>query len=512
MNRVAIYLRKSRSDEEAEKRGEGETLAKHKRSLLKTANILKLNIIKIYEEIVSGEFIDFRPEMNSLLKSVQNNEYDAVLVMDVDRFGRGNMQEQGLILDSFRNSKTKIITPRKTYDLTDEFDEEYSEFEAFMARKELKIITRRMQGGRVRSVEEGNYIATRPPYGYTIQDHVRGGRYLVPFIEQSEVVKMIFEWYTNEQMGSSKISRELNKLGILSYTGKHWEPSAVLVILKNAVYIGRIQWKKKDQKKSLIPGKRRESKARPIGEWIDVKGKHEPIITDSTFERAQEILKTKYHIPFQLENGVPRITTSLAGLIKCGNCRSTMVYRPYANSPAHIRCNNQQCNNKSSRYEFVENKLIQSLKIWLNDFKIEWASEVNSVPNKSVLFKRNSIIGLKKEIEELDQQKGKLFDFLERGIYTEEIFIERSQNIAERIKAINQTLVEIDLQLASEVKRQEAKNEIIPRVENVIDIYEMEKEPISKNIILKSIVHYAVYKKDKHQRNDEFTLNLYLLF
>jgi site-specific DNA recombinase len=473
---------------------------------------MKLNIIKIYEEIVSGEFIDFRPEMLSLLKSVQNGEYDAVLVMDVDRFGRGNMQEQGLILDSFRKSKTKIITPRKTYDLTDEFDEEYSEFEAFMARKELKIITRRMQGGRVRSVEEGNYIGTRPPYGYSVQDHERGGRYLVPITEQSDVVKMIFEWYTNEQMGSSKISRELNKLGFLSYTGKHWEPSSVLGVIKNAVYIGRIQWKKKDQKKSLTPGKRRDSKARAVEEWIDVKGKHEPIIEESVFKRAQEILKTKYHIPFQLVNGIPKITTSLAGLIKCGNCGSTMVYRPYANSPAHIRCNNQQCDNKSSRYEFVESKLIQSLRIWLSDFKVEWNAEVDSEPNKSILFKRNSIFGLKKELDELDLQKGKLFDFLERGIYSEETFIERSQNIAERINAVNQTLDEIDSQLDLETKRLDAKNEIIPRVEQVINIYEMEKEPVNKNIILKSIIHHVDYKKEKSQRNDEFTLILHLIF
>ena len=54
--------------------------------------------------------------------------------MDLDRLGRGDMKDQGIILETFKESKTKIITPRKTYDLTDEFDEEYSEFEAFMAR------------------------------------------------------------------------------------------------------------------------------------------------------------------------------------------------------------------------------------------------------------------------------------------------------------------------------------------------------------------------------------------
>jgi site-specific DNA recombinase len=40
-----IYLRKSRTDEEAEARGEGETLARHKKILLALANKLEINII-----------------------------------------------------------------------------------------------------------------------------------------------------------------------------------------------------------------------------------------------------------------------------------------------------------------------------------------------------------------------------------------------------------------------------------------------------------------------------------
>ncbi|WP_131047438.1 recombinase family protein, partial [Clostridioides difficile] len=116
---VAIYLRKSRADEEAEHRGEFETLSRHKTTLLKLAREQNLNVIEIKEELVSGESIEYRPKMLELLGEIKNNNYDAVLVMDIDRLGRGNMQDQGLILDTFKKSKTKIITPRKTYDLND---------------------------------------------------------------------------------------------------------------------------------------------------------------------------------------------------------------------------------------------------------------------------------------------------------------------------------------------------------------------------------------------------------
>src|SRR5690625_1681018 len=192
MERVALFRAKSRADIEAEERGEGETLAKHKKALLKIAQEKKLNIIRIREEIASGEGLTHRPQMLELLREVEDKKYDAVLVMDMDRLGRGNMQEQGLILEALRHSETKIITPRKTYDRTDEWDEEYTEFETFMARRELKLITRRMQGGRVRSVEEGNYIGTRPPYGYIIKE-TDSGRTLEPHPDQSPVVRLIFD-------------------------------------------------------------------------------------------------------------------------------------------------------------------------------------------------------------------------------------------------------------------------------------------------------------------------------
>lgn len=138
MDRICIYLRKSRADEELEKSiGEHETLSKHKKALLKFAKDKNLNIVEIKEEIVSGESLFFRPKMLELLKEVEDKTYTGVLVMDMQRLGRGDMKEQGVILETFKNSNTKIITPVKTYDLNNDFDEDFSEFEAFMSRKEL---------------------------------------------------------------------------------------------------------------------------------------------------------------------------------------------------------------------------------------------------------------------------------------------------------------------------------------------------------------------------------------
>ena len=69
IDRYVIYLRKSRADVEAEKLGEGETLTRHKKILTELAARKGLYVEKIYEEIVSGETIEARPEIQSLFFS-----------------------------------------------------------------------------------------------------------------------------------------------------------------------------------------------------------------------------------------------------------------------------------------------------------------------------------------------------------------------------------------------------------------------------------------------------------
>ena len=146
--KTCIYLRKSRADEELEKKEDVDTLARHRSTLLEVAKKQDLNIVEIKEEVVSGDSIAKRPKMIQLLEEVEQNTYDAVLCMDIDRLGRGDMQDQGRIINTFKKTNTLIITPDKTYNLNNDLDEEMTEFKTFFARRELKVITKRMQRGR----------------------------------------------------------------------------------------------------------------------------------------------------------------------------------------------------------------------------------------------------------------------------------------------------------------------------------------------------------------------------
>ncbi|MGF6352433.1 site-specific DNA recombinase [Paenibacillus sp. 4624] len=509
MERVAIYLRKSRQDMEAEARGEGETLAKHKKSLMRTAKSMSLNIIKIREEVVSGESLLHRPQMNELLKEVSLGEYDAVLVMDVDRLGRGNMQEQGLILETFRESNTKIITPRKVYDLNNEFDEEYSEFEAFMARKELKIINRRLQGGRVRSVEEGNYIGTRPPYGWEIQKEYKS-RYLVPHPTQHKIMTMMYELYAHEdpekRLGSAKIANHLNELGFLTYTGKLWKAELVLTVLKNPVNIGYVVWGKKRSKKTTTG---RVVKTQEEGTYTKVYGKHRKYVTpefEALYYRSMDLLGENYHVPYKQLSG---IVNPLSGLIKCGKCGYAIVLRPYTDQPSHLMCPNKACDCKSVQAKYVFDAVIVGLQQWLENYRIQWDKHKPVKKSSNALdLKEIQLKAFQKEAEELEQQKGRLHDFLERGIYDEETYLGRSAALAERISSTQQAIVRTEADIVEELKQKDAQLNIIPLVKNVIKLYKKTDDPAKQNALLKSVINKIVYTKEKHEFKDNFSIEL----
>lgn len=487
--KTCIYLRKSRADIEAEKEGEYETLHRHKTTLLKVAKERKLNIIDIKEELVSGEYVEHRPRMIELLEEVKNKKYDAVLVMDLDRLGRGNMQDQGLILDTFKQSKTKIITPRKIYNLDDEFDEEYSEFEAFMARKELKLINRRLQRGRAKSIEEGKYISPDAPYGYEFKYDDKGKKYLAINDEQATAVRLIFDMYLQNN-GATKIANKLNSLGYETNNHIEFKAKAVRDILSNITYCGYVKWKTIDRKN--------HSRPRPDNEQIISKGKHEPIIDEFTFNRVQEIRKSKYISPTKT-----KVSNPLAGIVVCKKCGHNLIQKI---SRGKIYLNCRHCNNKSSSLKYVEDAIIESLEGWLNKYKvkIELKDDTSDIDKLKFEVKK-----LQRELNETEKQKSKLFDFLERGIYDDNTFLERSTILSSRIDDLKNRIAECNLSIITYKDNLQAKKQIIPTLEKVLQNYSNSNDAKEQNLLLKSVLDKVLYEKAKDAKKDEFNLEVH---
>lgn len=507
----AIYLRKSREDIEAEKYGEGETLARHEKILTTLAKKRKLHISKIYREVVSGETISERKEMQKLLRDVENEKWTGVLVVEVERLARGDTADQGRVSKAFKYSHTKIITPVKTYDPNNEFDEEYFEFGLFMSRREYKTINRRLQRGRELSVSEGKFVGNIAPFGYD-RVKLKDAKGYTLSINQDEapIVKEIFRLYAFENTSINSVAKQLNKLNLKPRIANEWSISSVKDILSNPTYIGKVVWNRRKQKKKTKNGHLIISRPRNK-DYLIYNGLHEPIIDNKTWELVQE--KRKQNTPKVKHTNT--IQNPLVGLVFCEKCGKTMQRRPYTKTdkPATLICSNPKCDNVSSKLYIVENKIIEALKIWLKNYKVHY-SEKNTLNSDNNKIIEKSISITKKELEKENTKLNKIYEFLENGIYNNDEFISRSKAIKDNIQCLESKLEEYNSLLQKNLEIQNQKEIIIPKLENIIDLYYNLETAEDKNIVLKSIISKITYlkteksiKKDSDPTN--FELHIY---
>ncbi|MCL6593695.1 MAG: recombinase family protein [Alicyclobacillus sp.] len=503
LQHIAIYLRKSRADIEAEARGEGETLSKHRRTLMELAKRYNYGVDDIYEEIVSGERILDRPEMQRLLQAVQQGKYTAVLCMDIDRLGRGNMIDQGLIQEAFKSSRTLIITPRKVYNLDDELDEEWSEFESFMARRELKIITRRLQRGRRDSSREGKHVGKKPPYGYLRREDLR----LYPDPETAPVVRMMFQ-LAAEGYGISRIANRLTSLGIRTPTGKlGWDRSSVQSILENPVYRGHIVWGRVRYRKSAAGGydRRRVDEA----EWTVHAHAHEPLVDEETYRRYREQVARKPKL-----SGSHTLSNPLASLIYCSQCGRAMRRQPRKNRPHDtLLCLTNGCDTRGSAFELVEERVLQTLGRMLQEFRFDAGKfgGYRVAADLDVLVRKRS--ELQRTIDELNIQRGSLYDLLERKVYDVDTFLERNRVIGERLEKAHEEIAKLDAEIAEAERRAKRQTEIGPRIATVLEAYQRAANSMQKNDMLRSIVERINYtRKPEWRKRGQFELEIRLRF
>lgn len=382
-----------------------------------------------------------------------------------------------------------------------------------MSRREYKTINRRLQQGRLQSVKDGKYVGNIPPYGYRrVKLKEQKGFILEPVEEESRIVKLIYKWYTGtNRIGVSVIARKLNEMKIPTRKGGDWTTSTIRGILSNPVYVGKIRWNSRPEKKKVIDGEIVRERPRADKEdWILVDGLHEAIIDKKIYYLAQKYLAENPSLPVPNRH---KVKNPLAGLIVCGMCGRKMNRRPYSNSPASLMCVGPTCPNVSSPLYLVEEKLLQALEDWLENYKLEIKHQEEQNVNLESDVIKQSIENIDNELEVLNKQLNSLHDFLEQGIYNVGTFMNRSKILNDKINAAKENKRELENKLNNISSIEEKKKTIIPKVERVIDLYWKAKTPKEKNELLKEVIDKVIYTKNEGGRwsgkVDKFTLDLY---
>ena len=508
MDKYVIYLRKSRADEEAEQSEEEDTLSRHRRILTDLAARKGLYVEKIYEEVISGQTIEARPEIQKMIKECYEGKYKGIIVIEVTRLSRGSQGDAQVIMDCLKysnhNNGLLVITPTKTYDIAHSpEDEEYMEFELFMSRREYKMINKRMDRGRKQAVVEGNYMGSSRPYGYNI---VKGKklRTLTPNEDEAPIVKMIFDWFVNENMTTGKIAEKLTLMGVPTYHDEpEWSKHTLNNFLVNPVYKGKVRWNNRMAIKTMVNGELVKIRPRKnqSDQYMEYDGKHMKyaLVSEEIFEKAGK----RFTIDRSKSN--TKLANPLAGLLYCKKCNTLMRRTTHNNSKYNTQDRYQHkytklCKVKSASMPDVLNAVVYGLKLYIEDFEIQ----LKGLPNINENTIANQISALNKELVKVQKRLNKLFEAWEDEQISNNEFVDRKAVNNEKIENIKRQIEELENTIP---EKDDIKQKTILLSDALNALTDESIEAKDKNIYLKQIIDKIEYSRENDK---EFILDITL--
>lgn len=435
---ILLYLRKSRTDDPT--LDVEEILARHETILDEYAERTwgkKIPEIQKMREVVSGETIDSRPELLRILKMIESPKIKGLLLVEVQRLGRPDLEDIGRLSKLFRYTNTLVITPQKTFDLRNEYDREAFERELMRGNEYLEYTKKIMARGRLLSVQQGNFIGTKPPYGYD-KDVIMEGKKKCHTLKINEaeanIVRMVFDMYVNKDMGRSNIAYHLNDLNVPTRTGALWAQDTIKTMLENDHYIGKVRWNWRKTVTVVEDGE--VKKVRPqtkVGEYLVYDGKHEAIISDELFEAARAKQGRNHRAKAKT-----KVRNPLAGLLFC-QCGRAMTLRTYTHNDAAPRllCTNQKyCGTTSCLYSEIIDRVRETLENCIDDFEVRIASDDKT----SLKLHENLIKQLKAKLEELNRKELSQWEKYSEEDMPKEIFEKLNKKVLAEKDEVQQAL------------------------------------------------------------------------
>ena len=400
---IIDYLRKSRSDDPL--LTVEEVLARHESILDEWAekNLgARVPEKNKYREVVSGETIADRPEIQKVLKLIESPKIKAILIVEVQRLSRGDLEDCGRLIKILRYTNTLVITPQKIYDLRDEYDRDAFERELKRGNDYLEYIKKIMSRGTLRSVSEGNYVGSIPPYGYD-KVWVTEGKRKCPTLaineEQANAVRMIFDMYINQNMGMQTICNQLDSMGVKPPKGVRWSNRALTDMLSNIHYLGKVKWNWRKTITVVEDGEIKKTRPKAeIGEYLIYEGRHEAIITEEIFNATQEKLGKN---PRKKRN--TGIRNPFAGLVycQCGRAMSLRTYTAHESKPRIICDDQAHCHTGSCTYDELHEMVKGVLTQCIEDFE----HRIKSNSGDSMKLHEKLLKSLEKKMQDLEAKE-----------------------------------------------------------------------------------------------------------
>lgn len=388
MNKAVMYLRLSREDEESKESNS----IKSQREIIKAYSIA--NNIEIIKEFVDDGFSGSnfnRPSFQKMIKEIENNTFNTIIVKDLSRFGRDYIESGKYLQKIFPQKNIRFISVNDNYDsenanITD--THLLLPIKNFINDSYCRDISIKVKSSKDIKRKKGEYISSFAPFGY--KKDLKNKYRLVVDEEVSHIVKRIFEMKI-EGYSSKKIADILNNLGTITpskykeeingacngFTSNtsNWHAKMVNRIITNKIYIGTLEQGKTSKlnyKSSRIINLNKE-------DWIVKEDAHDKIVSKSIFLLANKMLLR------DIRNlGVPDL---LSGMLFCYECNSSLSKRTVKNKNGRenitYSCSNHKKNKTCSSHTISEEKILKAIVFVMNNYSkkynelIKKLSEIN---------------------------------------------------------------------------------------------------------------------------------------
>lgn len=376
MKKCGLYLRVS-TDEQA-KVMEGSLKVQRVRleALVKSKNNEKekWKVHKIYtEEGFSGKNLN-RPQMQLLIEDVKKGSLNVVLCVRIDRITRSLLDFYWLY-QVFQTNNVDFICLDDYFDTSTPIGRMALKMILVFAELEREQVSDRTKKNLFSRANSGLWTGGHV-LGYDL-DFARPG-YLKPNEKEKNLVNTIFQTYLNSR-SFRKTCKYLNDTGYHTksyfsknntfYKGNRFNYQRLSHILKNQLYIGKIEINKKnkDKEQSSLPFEQR---------YYITDGKHTPLINHDLFYKTQLLIANntqikKSFIPKKLH------VFLLKGLLHCGVCGFSMHTtwaRGHGGDYFYYTC---ICNKKFLRADIIENEIISKVRKYT--FDIFFNNEVSKI-------------------------------------------------------------------------------------------------------------------------------------
>ncbi len=337
MKTASIYARVS-----SERQKEEQTIQSQTAALLDYAQCERYIVPQewIFEdEGYSGANL-VRPGLERIRDLAAEGQLETILVHSPDRLSR-KYAYQVLLLEEFSRHGAEVIFLKSVRGNTPE-EQLLLQFQGMIAEYERAQIIERSRRGKRHKAQCGSVnVLSGAPYGYRYVKKTDSSCAYYEILEkESEVVREVFRYYTQEGLSINAIARRLNNMDIPTRSGKClWERSTVWGMLRNPAYKGLASFGKTEQcERQKVTRQLRQrggysprcssSRQRPKEEWIQIPVP--AVVSEETFAMAEELLERNK----RLSKRRTKEPTLLQGLLVCKEC-GYALYRTSTRTSKH---------------------------------------------------------------------------------------------------------------------------------------------------------------------------------